>query len=83
MQTFVSSLLTGCYDNTIHIWNPTVVVNRTNKESKLSDDKAAHKLKIPDAHKAPVKVVSWIPKSANRFIRYDRMLSVVFSGFLK
>lgn len=68
-------LLTGCYDHTVNIWRPDVSgimrkkgFTNNNVEKDLSDDKQAHRLNIPDAHKAPVKVVSWIPKSNNRFI---------------
>uniref|UniRef100_A0A6A7FQ55 Ribosome biogenesis protein WDR12 homolog n=1 Tax=Hirondellea gigas TaxID=1518452 RepID=A0A6A7FQ55_9CRUS len=60
-------LVTGCYDKTVHIWHPRTALSKS-KEHKLSDDVNAHKLAIPDAHKAPVKAVSWIPKSNNRFI---------------
>ncbi|XP_063613078.1 ribosome biogenesis protein WDR12 homolog [Penaeus indicus] len=43
-------LLTGCYDNTLHIWDV--------KNLGRGRIKDAHKLKIP-AHNAPVKAVTW------------------------
>lgn len=62
-------LVTGSYDNTIHIWRPTVKDVDKKATKVLSDDKEAHLLKVPDAHKAPVTVVAWVPKRKNTFVR--------------
>lgn len=45
-------LLTGCYDNTVHLWDADGL--HAGKGEK------AHTLTIP-AHKAPVKAVAWVP----------------------
>ncbi|KAA0203043.1 hypothetical protein HAZT_HAZT004182 [Hyalella azteca] len=61
-------LITGCYDNTIHIWRPNVGDGTKKATKVLSDDTEAHIIKITDAHKAPVKAISWIPKKNHCFV---------------
>ncbi|KAB7497699.1 Ribosome biogenesis protein WDR12-like protein [Armadillidium nasatum] len=46
-------LVTGCYDNTVQLWDISGM--------ERGRGKRAHKLTIP-AHKAPVKAVSWLNK---------------------
>ncbi|KAK4323748.1 hypothetical protein Pmani_005575 [Petrolisthes manimaculis] len=44
-------LLTGCYDNTVHLWDVAGLAR--------GDGERAHRLTIP-AHLAPVKSVTWV-----------------------
>lgn len=48
-------LLTGCYDNTLHLWSMEGL-------AKGEGDRA-HRLTIP-AHRAPVKAVTWVQTDA-------------------
>ncbi|XP_042878769.1 ribosome biogenesis protein WDR12 homolog [Penaeus japonicus] len=49
-------LLTGCYDNTLHLWDVKKLGG-----TKISQ---AHKLTIP-AHNAPVKAVTWVDSESD------------------
>ena len=59
-------LVTGCYDNSIHLWRPQLPAKMG--APWLSDQPSAHVLKLANAHDFYVQCVRWVPGGRGLFV---------------